>query len=68
MIIMNMENKVHTIFSPPNNRFTASPQAAITEPQKSQISLNPQKKLELPDNRGKEKSRQPPAPSANPHS
>ena len=31
---MNMQNKLYTMqmFSPPNNQFTASPQAVISEP------------------------------------
>jgi len=34
MVIIIMQNKLYTIqsFSPPNDRFTASPRAAITEP------------------------------------
>ena len=52
MIIMNMQNKLYTIqfFSPPDDWFAVSPQAAITEPQTLgflRILWNSQKSLNL---------------------
>jgi len=72
MIIMNMQNKLYKIpfFSPPDDQFTASPQAAITEPRNHEFQEIP-KKVHTPGQErvqtpGNKKSREPPAPQPTP--
>ena len=77
---MNMQNKLYTIkfFSPPDDHFTARPQAAIAEPQTHNFCKIPKKnpklpkKFKLPDKRGftlmemRKKERKSPGPPITP--